>query len=299
MNRHQRRKAEAMRPRKEADGVPSEDLELFWSLVAPAKEDQQTQGGGPFYSALRAVMGANRFVLTKTLMNLAEDLRISDLAVTIKSFDKGLPFPGRTWLEWDAGIEGRLPPDVHQAPVDRVGVLIDADDTGQRGVINLMSRFAEGGGAASSGATISPIAITFDLRDDYERPQSLIEPASVPEIRRVRAAVLDPTPAEMDGSPIVWAALARHFGVIESPYLAPLLARLGSDGQPWHQARPEMFQAVVTEAMDDVGLALCAFIVLRTVDIEVTQVLRGAKRKTQTFGFDTTPLSYSIFGVAA
>ena len=57
MNRQQRRKSEAMRPRKEAGSIPSEDLELFWSLVVPAREDEQLRGGGPYYSALHAVMG--------------------------------------------------------------------------------------------------------------------------------------------------------------------------------------------------------------------------------------------------
>lgn len=299
MNRHQRRKAEAMRPRNEAGGVPSEDLELFWSLVAPAKEDERMQGGGPYYSALRAAMGANRFVLTKEIMDLAEDLRISDLSVTINSLDKALPFPGRSWFEWNAGIAGRLPPSAEQASVDRVGVLIDADETGHRGTINVLSRFAQGDRRVAGLADISPVAITFDLREAYERPQSLVEPASASETRRYRAAVQNPTPAEMEGSSVVSAALGRRFGVIESPYLAPFMGTLGADGQPWHEVRPDLFQVAINEAMSEVALAMCAFIVMRTVGIERTQVLRGTKRKTRTFGFDTTPLSYGIFNVAA
>lgn len=107
MNRQQRRRAAALGPRPQPGMRPAEDVELLWSLGARVAAEAKGERGAQFGQVLRAIMGANRFVLTKRLTALAEDLRISDLAVTINSLEKGRPFPGRTWLEWDGAVEGR------------------------------------------------------------------------------------------------------------------------------------------------------------------------------------------------
>jgi len=49
-------------------------------------------------------------------------------------------------------------------------VLIEADDTGQRGHMAAMIRVAPGEGVYSGTADMLPLALTFDLRDAYEDP---------------------------------------------------------------------------------------------------------------------------------
>ena len=245
-------------------------------------------------------MGANRFVLTKRVTALAEDLRITDLGVTINSFDKGRPFPGRTWLEWDGVVEGREEPLPHQVRYDRLGMLVEADDTGQRGRMVSMIRVAPGEGEDSGAVDMSPIAVTFDLRDAYERPESIVEPASVGETRRLLAAVQDPTPAELEGSALVTAAMSRRFGVIDNPYTAAFMHRhLGLGARRWHENHPDMLRTAIEEVMVEAMLTLCAFMVLRTVGIEATEVARGLKRRAVTHGIDRILLGYGIFDVAA
>ena len=299
MNRQQRRRAAALGPRVQPGVRPSEDTELVWSLAARAAAEDKGDRDAPFNRLFRAIAGANRFVLTKRVTALAEDIRISDLGVTIKSFEKGRPFPGRTWLEWDAAVEGREEPLPHEVRYDRLGVLVEADDTGQRGRMVVLIRVApgeEGGGRAD----MLPVAMTFDLRDAYERPESIVEPASLAQMQRLLAAVQEPTMAELEGSALVVAALSRRFGMIDNPYYAAYLHRqIGSGARRWHEIHPDLLATAIEEAMVEALLALCAFMVLRTVGIETTEVLPGTRRRASTHGIDTSLLGYGILDVAA
>lgn len=300
MNRQQRRRAAALGPRFHAGIRPSEDIELVWSLAARAAAESKGERDPRFEQVFRAITGANRVVLTKRITALAEDLRISDLGVTINSFEKGRPFPGRTWLEWDGAVEGREEPLPHQVRYDRLGMLVEADDTGQRGRMVSVIRVAPGEGEDSGTVDMSPIAVTFDLRDAYERPESILEPASVGEIQSRLAAVQDPTPAELEGSALVTAVLSRRFGVIDNPYTAAFLHRhLGSGARRWHENHPDMLQTAIEEVMVEAVLTLCAFMVLRTVGIKATEVARGARRRAVIHGIGTVLLGYGILDVAA
>jgi len=300
MNRQQRRRAAALGPRDHQGGCPSEDIELVWTLAARAAAEGKGNRDAPFNQLFRAIMVANRFVLTKPVTALAEDLRISDLAVTINSFEKGRPFPGRTWLEWDGAVEGRDPPLPQQVGYDRLGVLVEADETGQRGRMVVLIRVAPGFGEASGTADMLPLAVTFDLRDAYERPETITEPASIGEVKRTLAAVQDPTMSELEGSALVAAALSRRFGMIENPYSADYLHRhLGSGARRWHEVHPDLLAIAVEEALVEAIMTLCAFIVLRTTGVVLTEVARGAKRRASSHGIDTSLLGYGILDIAA
>ena len=296
MNRQQRRRLEALRPHIQAGVLPSENIDLAWSVAQRAMLEEKGDDGGPFQPAWRLIMGANRFALPSRVTALAEDLRISDLSVTVRSLDQGAPFSGLTWLEWDAKVEGRWEPLPGQVPIDRVGVLIEADETGQRGTMHCLARTAPTRAREVGVLDVSPVAITFDLREDYERPASLIKPASVEDMRAMHARVSAPTMAEAEGSAIVAAALSRRFGAIESPLMSDTIQRrLGLGDRRWSEVHRDLFDISANEAMQEVLLAICAFIVSRMVGIGLTDVRRGTGRRMATHGINTVPLGYGIW----
>ncbi len=299
MNRHERRRAAALDSRVRREAAAPENLGLFWSVMQRARAEDESGQRGSYHQVYRAIMGAKRFVLTKRVTALAEDLRISDLGVTIHSFETGMPYPGNTWMEWDAAVEGRNPALPHQTPYERVGVLIKADDTGHRGQIAVLAKTAPMEGR-SAVATMAPVVTTFDLREDFERPPSIIAPASADQIRRALATKQDPTTAELELSVVAAAAMERRFGVIENPYLAATLQESLEVGEGrWHEAYPHLLQTAADEMTHDATLALCAFIVIRTVAVETIEVLPGARRRVPTFGFATTPWGYRIIDLPA
>jgi len=67
----------------------------------------------------------------------------------------------------------------------------------------------------------------------------------------------------------------------------------------WHEVHPDLLQATADEVTHDATLALCAFIVIRTVAVETVEVLPGARRRVPTFGFVTTPWGYRIIDLPA
>jgi len=299
MNRHERRRAAALGSRVRRETAPPEDVGLFWSVMRRAMAEDKSGQRGPYHQVFRTIVKARRLVLTKRVTALAEDLRISDLGVTIHSFETGVPYPGNSWMEWDAAVEGRDPALPHQTPYERVGVLIEADDTGHRGQIAVLAKTApmEGCGAV---ATMAPVVTTFDLREDFERPPSIMAPASADQIRRALATRQDPTTAELELSVVAAAAMERRFGTIENPYLAAALQESLEVGEDrWHEADPDLLQRTSDEVTHDATLALCAFIVTRTVAVETTEVLPGARRRVPTFGFDRTPWGYRIIDLPA
>ena len=299
MNRHERRRAAALGSGVRQEAAPPEDIGLYWSVMRRAMAEDESGQRGPYHQVHRAIIRARRLVLTRRVTALAEDLRISDLGVTIHSFEMGVPHPGTTWMEWDAAVEGRNPPLPHQTPYERVGVLIEADDTGQRGQIAVLAKTlpVEGSGA---DAIMAPVVMTFDLREDFEPPASIMARPSADQIRRALAARPDPTTAELELSPVEAAAMERWFGIVENPYLAAdLQEALGTGDGPWHEAHPDLLDTTAEEVTHDATLALCAFIVTRTVAVETIEVLPGARRRVPTFGFDRTPLGYRIIDLPA
>ena len=94
--------------------------------------------------------------------------------------------------------------------------------------------------------------------------------------------------------------MERRFGIVENPYLAAdLQEALGTDDGPWHEAHPDLLDTTAEEVTHDAMLALCAFIVTRTVAVETFEVRPGARRRVPTFGFDRTPLGYRIIDLPA
>ncbi len=301
MNRHERRRAAALGSRVQGEAAPPEDMGLYWSVMRRAMAEDESGRRGPYCQVHRAIMGARRLVLTKRVTALAEDLRISDLGVTIHSFEMGVPHPGTTWMEWDAAVEGRNPALPHQVPYERVGVLIEADDTGHRGQIAVLAKTAPTEGRRAD-ATMAPVVMTFDLREDFERPASIMAPASADQIRRALAATQDPTTAELELSVVSAAAMERRFGVVENPYLAATLQESLEVGEGrWHEVYPDLLHTAADEIemTYDATLALCAFIVTRTVAVETIEVRPGARRRVPTFGIDRTPLGYRIIDLPA
>jgi len=299
MNRHERRRAAALGSRVREEAAPPEDMGLFWSLMRRAMAEDESGQRGPYHQVFRTIMRARRLVLTKRVTALAEDLRISDLGVTIHSFEAGVPPPGTTWMEWDAAVEGRNPALPHQVPYERVGVLIEADDTGHRGQVAVLAKTAPTEGRRADG-TMAPVVMTFDLREDFERPASIMAPPSADQMRRALAARQDPTTAELELSVVAAAAMERRFGIIENPYLAATLQESLDVGEGrWHEAYPDLLHTAADEMTYDATLALCAFIVTRTVAVETIKVLPGARRQVPTFGFDRTPLGYRIIDLPA
>lgn len=299
MNRHERRRTAALHPPVRQSRAPAEDIDLVWSVGVQAMNEDKAGERGLFYQVFQDIKRANCFVLTKRVTAMAEDLRISDLGVTINSFEMGVPFPGLTWMEWDAAVEGRDPPLPHQTPYERVGVLIEADNTGHRGKMAVLAKTAPTDGQSRGAATMVPLAMTFDLREDFELPEFIFERPSLDQARRAQAALQDPTPSQMETSAVAAAAMERRFGTIENPYLAAFLNENTEAGEgSWLEDCPDLL-AVAGEMAQDGTLALCAFMVARTVAIEESEILAGTRRRVPTLGIDTTPLGYTIIDLAA
>lgn len=299
MNRWRWGKAVQQVPQGARRSVPGEDLLLLHSLEAQAVKERQAGKAQPLDPAVRDAKRACRFVLAKPLVNLAEELRLTCTAVVINSLDKGRPPPGLTWLEWDGDVEGRLPCRAPSVRYDRVGVLIDAGDTGERGIIHVGARVAPDQARRSGVAGLLPVAFTYDLRDAWELPPSLMQAASVQDVRRAHAEAVNPTPAEQDGSPVILAALGRRFGVVESPYLAAAFReRDGLRTSFWYRNTPEVFETAVREATPDVVLAIFAFIVVRTTGVEAVNVAQGVPCKEVAHGMGAAAPSYAIVDLA-
>ncbi len=85
---------------------------------------------------------------------------------------------------------------------------------------------------------------------------------------------------------------------IESPLVSDTVQRrLGLGDRRWSEVHQDLFITSVNEAMQEVLLAVSAFIVSRTVGIGVTDVRRGTGRRMATHGIDTVPLGYGIWDV--
>jgi len=67
----------------------------------------------------------------------------------------------------------------------------------------------------------------------------------------------------------------------------------------WHEINPDLLATAIEEVMVEAIMTLCAFMVLRTVGIETTEVLPGTRRRASLHGIDTSLLGYGILDVAA
>lgn len=280
--------------------VASESLLLLSGLEVQAMQERQAGKADVLGPVVRDAMRANHIVVAKTVANLAEELRLTATAVVINSLDKGRPPPGRTWLEWDGAVEGRLPCSAsNRVRYDRVGVLVEADETGERGIIHVLIRVAPDQVRQSGVVGLLPVAYTYDLRDAWERPASLMEAASVQDVRREHKKAANPSLAEREGSPVILAALGRRFGVVESPYLeAAFRQKDGLRTSFWYLDSPELFVTAVQETTPDILLAIFMFILMRTTEVDAVTVPRGPPSKEATHGVAGTELPYVILELA-
>jgi len=181
-----------------------------------------------------------------------------------------------------------------------VGVLVEADDTGERGIIHVLIRVAPDQVRQSGVAGLLPVAYTYDLRDAWERPPSLMEAASVQDVRRAHEKAANPSPAERDGSPVILAALGRRFGVIESPHLeAAFRKRDGLRTSFWYRKTPDVFETAVEETIREVLLAIFVFLVMRTTKVDLVPVSCSSPSEEPTHGVGAAALPYAILDLAA
>jgi len=280
--------------------MASETPHLLASLEAEAMKERQAGKADTLSLLVQDAKRANLLVVAKPLVDLAEELRLTCTGVVINSLDKGRPPPGLTWLEWDGAIEGRLPvtgPD--RVRYDRIGVLVEADDTGERGIIHVAVRVAPDQVRQSGDAGLLPVAYTYDLRDAWERPSSLMEAATVQDVRQAHERAANPSPAERDGSPVIFAALGRRFGVVESPHLeAAFRKRDGVRTSYWYRKKPDVFETAIEETGREVLLAVFIFLVMRTARVDVEPVACSSPCKEARHGVGAAALPYSILDLA-
>jgi len=291
VNRQQQRKRASQTLRAAPGAPPAEDIALALHLAAVVRGRRPGGGRGPFGPVLDAISEAERLVLARPLASLAENMRLTDLSVTVHSLEDGAPFPGRTWIEWDAGLDDGLGRPAVPLNYDRVGVLAEADATGQRGVMHVLIRTTDDGQPA-----LYPIAAAYDLREDYEPPPTLLLREGLEEMRRRLAGTRDLTPAEAEGSAVSWTATCRRFGIVESAHAEP--PEVGQGILPWHRARPEMLVEMTDEVVPHVFVALLALLLLRTGNARTARVPAGAWRKRALHGVSRVPFDYTILDLA-
>lgn len=291
MNRQQRRRRASQTFRAAPGAPPAEDIALALHLAAIVHSWRPGGGRGPFGPVLDGINGAERLVLARSLASLAENMRLTDLSVTVHSLENGAPFPGRTWIEWDAGLDDGLGRPAAPLNYDRVGVLAEADETGQRGVMHVLVRTTDDGQPG-----LYPVAAAYDLREDYEPPPTLLPRESLEEMRRRLAGTRDLTPAGAEGSAVSWTATCRRFGMVECGHAEP--PEVGQGTLPWHRARPEMLVEVTDEVVPHVFVALLALLLLRTGNARAARVPAGAWRKRALHGIARVPFDYTILDLA-
>lgn len=280
-------------------GRAVEDIELAWGVLRLAKAEADAGERGPYHRIMRDIFCARRLVLGPRITALAEEIRTTDLGVTVTSYAKAGPLPGLSWWEWDARIPGRLPPAEGDPEIDRVGVLVEADGSGRRGTMHVAFRVPAPPVGPAPFVDLFPLACTFDWREDFEPPLSLLARATVEDVRRLRARAAAPTPAELEGSAVLAAAHSRRYGIIENPYFADGLQELlGTSEIPWHEEHPERLAALADEVMLEASLMTCLCICLHTVGLAGTEVRSTPRRKGQRPREHDVLLGYGILDAA-
>jgi len=225
------------------------------------------------------VLTAPRLVFTREFAAAADDLRSEDLGVTVTSLaGAGVP-PGLSWWEWDARLPNNIPAEPGQIDVERSGALVRADPSGRRGTMHFACSGFEAGGSSARRVEILPLAVNFDWRDDFEAPQSLVQRASVDDVRRHHAAEPYPTLGQAEASPVFTAALTRRFEVVESPYVAKdyALATGCGGSRPWYRVAPHLLGIGASEAMQEATFLLAALLLAGTGSVPSTGVQRGTR----------------------
>jgi len=252
--------------------------ELLRLVVARGREEGTAGRSGAYYHFPHDVLTAPRVVFTKEFAAAADELRSEDLGVTVMSLaGAGVP-PGLTWWEWDGRLPDHIPAQPGELNVERMGTLVRADASGRPGTMHFACSGVEAGGSSGRTVQILPFAINFDWRDDFEAPESLLQPASVEDIRRHHAADPYPTLSQAESSPVFMAALTRRFGVVESPYVAKDYARVMSPigSRPWYLTAPHLLQECAAESMQEATFLLAALLLAHTGCVTSTAVPRGA-----------------------
>lgn len=269
--------------------------ELLWRLVERGREQGQAGRPGAYYHFAHDLL-APRVVFTREFATAADDLRSEDLGVTVVSLaGAGVP-PGLTWWEWDAQLPNNIPPELGQLDVERTGALVRADASGRRGTMHFACCGVEAGGRPGRRIEILPLAINFDWRDDFEAPHSLLERASVDDVRRHHAADPYPTLGQAEASPVFTAALTRRFGVAESPYVAKDYARAtGIRGsEPWYRVAPHLLGIGTAESMQEATFLLAALLLADTRCVTTTAVPRGTPLPGRSHWGTRAMLNYNV-----
>ncbi len=197
---------------------PSIRLDLLMSLLREAKDEEEAGRGGPAIEMLQDLVAARKTVIGPRLAYLGETIRTEDLGVTVRSLSEARLPVGKSWWEWSPAIPGRLPPETIQSKIDMVGVLVDVDETGQRGVMQMAIRMPNLVLNGKVAVMVMPICLTFDIREDAEPVDSLLASPDPQDVRQRLDQVRDPTVAEMEACSVTSAILSRRFGVVRSRY---------------------------------------------------------------------------------
>ena len=128
-----------------------------------------------------------------------------------------------------------------------------------------------------------PLAMTYDLREDYERPLSLMEPAGPEFYRQQAASTSEPTPSQSEGSAVSAAAMGRRLGVVESRLSVPMLRAVM--GANWYSAQPDLLAMAAEEIMQETLLVLCVWSMMRTSGVvSLERVLKDEKALSLDYG---------------
>ena len=135
------------------------------------KDDELYQGA--FTNLARAVRGAHRFDLTPEVMMSAYTITHSPIGPQLRALSLcRLPF-ARTWFEWPGGFAGveSTRTDVHAPTPKRMGALVEAEESLQRGLITFAWVHANG------RPNVCPLSITFDWTPDPQPLEDLTKAA--------------------------------------------------------------------------------------------------------------------------
>lgn len=266
--------------------------ELLWGLGGEAYKARNRRRGG-FYQLFERALRARKFTLTESFAEMVEEMRTDHLGVTVLAPEKACLPAGSSWWEWDPRIPGRLPPAPGQLALERMGALLELEECGQRGTMH----FAVAGRSPEGRPVVDTMALscTFDWREAYERPPSLVDAVSVSDARKILADSRgdDATMAELEMTPVFAAALARRFGVIESPYFAAEL-RERLDGPYDWKAEPDLLRAAVDDVNQEALFIHCVALVVRLARPRLVFVPRGMKLPMQGPWGDRSPCAFWI-----
>lgn len=191
-------------------------VELLGELIALG-ELAKTYGEGAAPERILADLRlAKPTVVGPKLCRIADHVRVHDIAVSIESPTIGVFLPGRTWWEWDVSQAGGSFQKSLE-PADRVGMLVIADETGKRGIIQPVLRYPLEE-LQWHRIEIFSLCLGFDLHQDAPPVKSVLQAATAADIAERVRTTTHLTPADRAALPDVTARFGQHFGTVPSAY---------------------------------------------------------------------------------